>query len=307
MSDEMFIKRILIPVDGSPPSLMALETAMMIAEKAEASVTVLRIMPRTYGVEEMLLPYADVFPLSGYDSIVGRKIEDLVKGLPPSGERGESEKERMKVKVETQFLRVWADISGAILRLSKKGYDLILMGVGEETVKDPHGLGNLPYEVLGRISLPFLLVKKVSNLSNMLVCVDGSENSVRALIFAVMLAERMGSKITLLNVQKTQRDNTSSETAEERGKQVLSKALESVRREKLNYLLSLDELIVDKRVEFGIPSKKIVEFAEMGNYDLIVLGRRGLGRARRFLLGSVSDAVSRKAKCSVLMVPAKRS
>uniref|UniRef100_A0A7C2P719 Universal stress protein n=1 Tax=candidate division WOR-3 bacterium TaxID=2052148 RepID=A0A7C2P719_UNCW3 len=59
------------------------------------------------------------------------------------------------------------------------------------------------------------------------------------------------------------------------------------------------------KLEIGTPADVIVEVAEKGNHDLIVMGRRGLGIAKRFLLGSVSDDVIHKAKCSVLIVPTK--
>jgi nucleotide-binding universal stress UspA family protein len=62
---------------------------------------------------------------------------------------------------------------------------------------------------------------------------------------------------------------------------------------------------IDRKVEVGIPSDKIVETAERGNHDLIVLGRRGMSNVKRFLIGGNSDAVAHKAKYSVLIVPAK--
>ncbi|MCP8304623.1 MAG: universal stress protein [archaeon] len=78
------------------------------------------------------------------------------------------------------------------------------------------------------------------------------------------------------------------------------------RKDRLSPAKSLEEgSEFDKRVEFGVTSDIIIEVAEKGNHDLIVLGSRGLGTAKRFLLGSVSDDVSHKAKCSVLIFPAK--
>jgi nucleotide-binding universal stress UspA family protein len=80
------------------------------------------------------------------------------------------------------------------------------------------------------------------------------------------------------------------------GHQTLAKALNSVKK---------GELEVEKKLEFGVPSDVIVELAETGKHDLIVLGSRGFGAVRRFLLGSVSDDVCMKARCSVLIVPMK--
>ena len=73
---------------------------------------------------------------------------------------------------------------------------------------------------------------------------------------------------------------------------ILSKALATVSKEGLN---------INSRVEFGVASDTIVKVSERGNYDLIVLGRKGLGTVKRFMLGSVSDDVSHKAKRSILL------
>lgn len=73
----------------------------------------------------------------------------------------------------------------------------------------------------------------------------------------------------------------------------------------INVLRTIPErrVKVDKRLVFSVPLDSIVEAAEKGNHDLIVLGSRGLGATRRFLLGSVSDDVSHVAKSSVIIVP----
>ena len=100
----------------------------------------------------------------------------------------------------------------------------------------------------------------------------------------------------MLNVQEHRLRSLSSKVAKELGERILSKALGTIEK---------GELEVDKRVEYGVTSDVIVEVAESGNHDLIVLGNRGLGGVKRFLLGSISDDVSHKAKCSVLIFPAK--
>lgn len=60
-------------------------------------------------------------------------------------------------------------------------------------------------------------------------------------------------------------------------------------------------------VEEGNPKVVIVDEANKWRADLIVLGSHGRKGLDRFLLGSVSEAVSRHATCSVeiVRVPAK--
>ena len=50
------------------------------------------------------------------------------------------------------------------------------------------------------------------------------------------------------------------------------------------------------------PAEQIANIANGEKYDLIVIGSRGLSRAKAFLLGSVSDKVVRYANCPVLVV-----
>lgn len=59
---------------------------------------------------------------------------------------------------------------------------------------------------------------------------------------------------------------------------------------------------VTTRIEEGHAAPAIIEAAEGWNADLVVLGSRGLGPAKEFLLGSVCQKVVRYAPCSVLVV-----
>jgi nucleotide-binding universal stress UspA family protein len=65
-------------------------------------------------------------------------------------------------------------------------------------------------------------------------------------------------------------------------------------------------LTIETDVVMGDPRAEIVRQAEEWRADLVVLGARGLGKVKRFLLGSVSDAVARHAGCPVLVVKGRR-
>ena len=54
--------------------------------------------------------------------------------------------------------------------------------------------------------------------------------------------------------------------------------------------------------EFGNVPDTICKVAEEGNYELIMLGHRGLNTIERYLLGSVSSKVANNAPCSVMIV-----
>lgn len=66
--------------------------------------------------------------------------------------------------------------------------------------------------------------------------------------------------------------------------------------------LGLPEEQVDTEVQVGDPAEGIIDLAKAEEYDLIVVGSRGLGPVREILLGSVSQKVLHAAPCPVLVV-----
>ncbi|MGB9740518.1 MAG: universal stress protein [Candidatus Bathyarchaeia archaeon] len=283
MADKPFLKRILVPIDGSSSSLMAEKIAALIAKRTQAEVNALHIM------QELRLAYR--LPSSVQDELLGM-IEQRAKQVIESAKALFSE-ENVKVEAETMGS---SDPAESILEFSKD-FDLIVMGSRGENEKDPYALGSITKKVVRHSKCPTLIVKKVSQLSNFLVCLDGSENSIKALNYGVNLAEKLDSRVTLLNVQERRLYDSSPKAAEEMGEKIISRAIDSIG-------VSGKNVKIDRKLNFGVPSDVIADVAEKENYDLIILGSRGLGTVQRFLLGSVSDDVTHKAKCSVLIVPA---
>jgi universal stress protein A len=62
------------------------------------------------------------------------------------------------------------------------------------------------------------------------------------------------------------------------------------------------DIVVEHRLEYGDPAKKILEVAQEIGANLIVMGTHGRTGVRRLLMGSVAEQVVRKAPCPVLTV-----
>lgn len=135
-----------------------------------------------------------------------------------------------------------------------------------------------------------------------LVPVDGSDYSFRAVKAASSIAEKYRSQVTLLYVvdvparnplyspELTAFPERVIDDLEREGKNVLVKAAAEFKETKVYDL-----------VRVGHPAGEIL--TEAGNgYDLIVIGSRGLGELKGFLLGSVSDRVSHHARCPVMII-----
>ena len=61
-------------------------------------------------------------------------------------------------------------------------------------------------------------------------------------------------------------------------------------------------LTLNTQLVFGDPAFQIVKKAKEGNYQLIIMGSRGLGGIKGLMLGSVSQKVSQLSHCPVLII-----
>ena len=118
-----------------------------------------------------------------------------------------------------------------------------------------------------------------------LVGIDGSDHSKAALIEAINVAKNFSGSVKVITVYKQGMDKEAEKVLEEEE--------QYLKKEKINYSLS--------SILGSNPSRALVNIAKHENFDLIVVGSRGLGSAASFLLGSVSKKVVSKANCDVLV------
>jgi nucleotide-binding universal stress UspA family protein len=136
---------------------------------------------------------------------------------------------------------------------------------------------------------------------NILIPLDGSECSERALEEGRTLAQAFGSSVTLMYVVSDPDFDCSMGSP-----MIMTDSLKADVSEAHDYL--------DKRaagfttpvkttVQVGCVSKTIVAEAERGGYDLLVMGSQGLGSpVRRFFLGSVTKRILLDVRVPVLVV-----
>ena len=138
-------------------------------------------------------------------------------------------------------------------------------------------------------------------ISKILVAVDGSTPAEKALDYAIELARKTSNSILIINV------------IEEFG-ELMNRWKEhddfvkDLKRERTAMLDKYESRVKEagiKNVRIiraeGNAAEKILQIAEDKKIDTIILGSRGLGTAKEFLLGSVSHNVIHHAKCSVII------
>jgi nucleotide-binding universal stress UspA family protein len=131
-----------------------------------------------------------------------------------------------------------------------------------------------------------------------LLAVDGSEHSFRAVPVAGELARRYEGEVIVLHVREhevTWGADIDIETDPE-----ATKLVDDVVRELKGQETNVRGEVV--RVPLGNAPKAIVDTAHREGVGLIVMGSRGLSEWGRLLMGSVADKVMHLAECPVLVV-----
>lgn len=138
-----------------------------------------------------------------------------------------------------------------------------------------------------------------------LVATDGSKHALHAVKFAAKLIAQMRSdakRITLISVH----DDVSLRHARSFvGASVVDDYLRELsEKELLPSRKALDALGIqhDMVIRTGAVAKEIVDLADKGKFDMIVLGCKGRGAVADLLIGSVAQRVQAHAKQPVVLV-----
>jgi nucleotide-binding universal stress UspA family protein len=139
-----------------------------------------------------------------------------------------------------------------------------------------------------------------------LVAVDLSEQSRRALHEAGEIARRSGAELEILYVWAA----PFYDASEHFDADLFERIRQSARAELDEFVASAAlpaGLSLQISIESGTPSERIGQHLQARMPDLLVLGSHGHGGFRRLVLGSVAEVTVRYAPCAALVVPRARN
>jgi len=285
VSDNRF-NTLLVPIDSSVSCLRARELASLIAKKFNSKITLVHVVSHHFMHPELKANY-QLPPevLQKMDSVYINAGEKLLRGAE------EAFKEE-GLQVEPILIRRAEDPADSILNLSKeRSFDLMILGNRAETHAERFELGSTSEKIALYSKIPVIITKKKTKLSKILVAIDGSKQANKALGYISVIAKKFNSKVTILHVAEAKLANLEPEEVRRISENIL-----------WDSVTEMEGVDVDKRLEYGKPAEVIIKLARQENYDLIVVGSRGLSSVKRYLLGSVSEDVTWYAKRSVLIV-----
>jgi nucleotide-binding universal stress UspA family protein len=299
------VRRVLCAVDFSDCSRRALTYAVDLAMWYECRLAVLYVHPLLLtGIALASLPAAPTVPppaaLSPAErEALRRQLHDFV--LADTARR-----------LVVDALVREGDVAGEILAECRPG-DLLVVGTHGRGGFERLVLGSVAEKVVRKATRPVLTVPPAAReareavpslFRNIVVGIDFSEPSRRALAFALSLAEEADAHLTLVHVVELPRELAEWARESDEGKTYVERWKHSAAA-RLRELVPPDAHVychVHERVETGRPSREILRVAAERCAGLIAMGAHGPDVLERLLVGSTAQHVIRQAGCPVLTV-----
>ncbi len=295
----LHLDRVLLAYDFSQCSEHAAPFAADLSARADSDLHVLYVDVLPWEVYE--LP-----PVSAPDS--AELTERLQKALAPV--------EGRPLPAERIHSSVVHDVAAAPALLQyadRQNIDLVVLGTHGRRGLRHLMLGSVAEEVVRRATCPVLTVHHCDKVAptqirRLLVPIDFSPSSLRALEQARVMAEMYDAPIDLLFVAETRKvalfNDTGlpvfSEIAPD--EEIVGHASEALRQAAAQAGLRPEQVMAHVRA--GHPDREIAALARERQSDLVVLATHGVSALRHFLMGSVAERVVRSAPCPVLTLRA---
>lgn len=289
MPNRVNLGTILIATDFSPASERALNYALAIARTYDSHIYVVHaIRPDLYTLNP---PEASV----GMVELVHQSAEQEMAGLLISGRLRE---------VPHQVVIEEGDVWEVLSQMAElHDANLIVLGTHGRTGFEKMFLGSMAERVFRLSKVPVLTVGPGApktapvevELKNIVYATDFSENSRRALPYALSLAEEHQASLTILHVV---------ENTEELSPATVQGLRESFTERLEGMLPPGSDLWCYPKcvVDFGVAVDQILHACESAKADLLVLGIRGGGVAMGHLPAARAYQIVCQANCPVLTV-----
>lgn len=274
----MKVKKILFPTDFSDCARHALDYAAMMAKKYQASLDLLYVDEATYLMNPVNLDLQADFSYitDEIKKVVDEKMREWVRFVPRD----------IPVRVFYEMGRPHLEI---VDTARKHDFDLIVMGTHGRS--DPnYFLGSNAERVVRLSPCPVLTIRqsgKKENFKKLLFPVDYSELCKRVCQQVIGLAREFGAELHFLHVSVSYTHETRAYAD----------------AEFVKFLVGMDLSGLTYHTDsYGafVENTGIVEYSQIQDIDLIVIGTHGRTGLKRLIMGSVTEEVVNTSLIPVL-------
>ncbi len=313
-------RKVLVPLDGSPLAERAIEPALAAADDG-GEVTVLEVAFS----DSMLIP--DTNLLGGYSLLwpgqalarSERESRAYLEGVSAAHPATRCALRRETVVEES----AGPDIAQRIVAAAAQA-DLIVMSSHGYTGLERWFLGSVTERVLSAAPCPVLVLREGQALDSMLIPLDGSSLAEAVLAPGLALAERLGAKVTLLQVVPDGRRWPEGAAHFARGRlvtdaygrgmavQAVEKRAQTLQQNLIDAAkIYLNQIVerhrrpgrqIETRVEIGPPAERLLAYADASGSPLIAMATHGYTGLKRWRYGSVTQKVLHGGRQAMLIV-----
>lgn len=290
-------KHILLPTDGSDHATWGKKYALELARMFQAKVTLF------HGYK--FLNDAALTRYHQQDSKYLSEIrEELQKNALTIVEKAQRLFEENSIPSECQIQEEIPN--SAIIHYSEENeVDLIVMGTRGLGSFRSALLGSVSHYVIHHSSIPMLLIPeepKAYQPTNILYPYDGSDASEAIFDDVCQMAKAFNAKVSILHAYDNYPESNLVGGAyvllkDQMGEKAKD-LVKSIQKRFENANVMTEGFIME-----GSPKSAIPEVVKGENCDMIIMGTRGFGAVRSFLLGSISTYVVNHCKVPTLLIP----
>jgi nucleotide-binding universal stress UspA family protein len=269
---------ILVVMRKSECRLNALIVGGRIALATHSDITVLFVLPK---VPERFDEY-----LEAHVDRKGESIKDRVETSHQIDQRVLEEARQMLagMNIRTEVMLKQGDpVKEAIKESVRGGYDLIVVG-SRALCGIKAKFESFSERLIEHASIPVLVASCVSDLSSILLCVEGTEQSRLTAEYARDFAKAIDAQVTILSVAKNEKELGNAHKAVEYAQAILQEA----------------GIEPDVKVRVGDTKKEIEK--ESVKYGLVLVGSHKFGILETLLLSNPSLDIVEKSKAPTLVV-----
>jgi nucleotide-binding universal stress UspA family protein len=301
------IRKILIPVDFSKPSVAAINYATKVATRLGAEVNLIHVFEPQY-------------PLVGMNGMPLYLPDPEARIRARAHLETTAKRHEIPLRAEHIYVKEGRPFE-EICRLARKtDVDLIIIPTRGNTGLKHLALGSTAERVVRHSPCPVLVLKSGSTFGGngklsaasvsfrkIVVPIDFSDCSIKGLAYAKDVAREFGSTLVLLHSVHLQYCGRNDEYARHDFPFVLQQIERAAQGQMRDLVKNTDWdcVKVESTIEIGHAGQQICDRAKDRRADLIVTATHGRTGLKHALIGSTAEFIVRHAHCPVLVVPTR--
>ncbi|MEE9340844.1 MAG: universal stress protein [Thermoplasmata archaeon] len=226
---------------------------------------------------EVIHVVEDALVYAGWGAIVTKTKKEVDRQLHRMDTEISKYREKWKMDIGVKICEGTSASAEILRELHEEEFDLLVVGSHGASAVMEFLLGGISSQIVHHTKKPIVVVKKMRDVANILMCTAGSKCSFRAIRYAASIAKAAGAEVTVLSISPWKSSEAVNQAWEfaHAGVEILKE----------------HGVTAGETVRIGKPAEEILAEARKQDFDLIVMGYRGTSAVADMLLGEVASKV----------------